>query len=119
MDSNSEHGSPIGDVAETAGVSVPTVRRAAARLGLTDHRTPGGHRRFTDSDVQRIIDHLGVTPRIDGYTSSEIRVLAVLSKRPSGVRSARSIARASGQSPTAVGAAMDRLARRGLVRSSQ
>lgn len=107
----------IGEVAESLGVSVPTIRRTADELGLTPHRTDGGHRRFTRSDVDRLIEHLGITPSVDGLSSSEVKVLAALSQRPMGLRSLRAVARAAKVSPTTAQRATARLAEHGLIRA--
>ncbi len=104
-----------GDVAAQTGVSVPTVRRAAVHLGLRDQRTHGGHRRFSPDDARQLTAHLGVTPAVDGFTPSEVKVLAALSRRPTGLRSLRAVARATRLSPTTAGAAIQSLASRDLV----
>lgn len=104
-----------GEVAARTGVSVPTVRRAAAHLGLLDQRTQGGHRRFSPEHARILAVHLGVTPALDGFRPPEVKVLAALSRRPAGFRSLRAVARASRLSPTTVGAAMRSLTSRGLV----
>jgi DNA-binding transcriptional MerR regulator len=46
---------PIGEVARRTGVTVPTLRAWERRYGLLlPVRTAGGHRRYTDEDVQRV-----------------------------------------------------------------
>lgn len=104
-----------GEVAKRTGVSVPTVRRAAAHLGLLDQRTPGGHRRFSPEDAHILEGHLGVTPTLDGFSSSEVKVLAALARRPIGLRSLRAVGRAAHVSPTATARAVQSLTNRGLV----
>ncbi|HZQ26488.1 MAG TPA: MerR family transcriptional regulator [Acidimicrobiales bacterium] len=45
----------IGDVAARTGVSVPALRAWENRYGLlTPHRTPGGHRLYSEDDVDRV-----------------------------------------------------------------
>ena len=45
----------IAEVAEVLGIPVPTVRSWERRYGiLAPRRTPGGHRRYSDEDVERI-----------------------------------------------------------------
>jgi DNA-binding transcriptional MerR regulator len=47
---------PIGEVAHRTGVAVPTLRAWEHRYGLLRPvRTPGGHRRYSDEDVQRVL----------------------------------------------------------------
>lgn len=107
-----------GDVAARTGVSVPTVRRAAARLGFHDQRTPGGHRRFSPVDAHLLALHLGVTPTVDELRPAEVKVLAALSRRPTGLRSLRAVSRAAHLSPTTAGSAIQSLTNRGLVTAS-
>ncbi len=46
---------PVGEVAARLGVSASTVRMWGRRYGLTaSARSPGGHRRFTAEDLQRL-----------------------------------------------------------------
>lgn len=103
------------EVAVRTGVSVPTVRRAAARLGLVDQRTPGGHRRFSPEDADLLAGHLGVTPALEGFRPSEVKVLAALSRRPTGFRSLRAVSRAARVSPTTAASTVQSLTNRGLV----
>lgn len=60
--------------------------------------------------------HLGRTPRLEGLSREEVRVLAVLGRRPLGLRSARAVARAAGMSPTAASRTLKRLQHQGLVK---
>jgi DNA-binding transcriptional MerR regulator len=47
---------PIGEVARRTGVTVPTLRAWERRYGLLlPVRTAGGHRRYSDEDVQRVL----------------------------------------------------------------
>lgn len=104
-----------GEVAARTGVSVPTVRRAAAHLGLFGQRTRGGHRRFSPDDAHLLAVYLGVTPTLDGFRRPEVKVLAALSRRPTGFRSLRAVSRAARLSPTTAGSAIQSLTSRGLV----
>lgn len=107
----------VGQVADRLGLSAPTVRRKAAGAGITPARTAGGHRRFTSAEFSRLAAAGGVTPKVDGLSRSEVRVLATLAARPLGVRSVRSVARVAGLSPTTAGKVLGRLRELGLVRS--
>jgi DNA-binding transcriptional MerR regulator len=47
---------PIGDVARRTGVAVPTLRAWQQRYGvLRPIRTAGGHRRYSEADVRRVL----------------------------------------------------------------
>jgi DNA-binding transcriptional MerR regulator len=53
---------PIGEVARRTGVTVPTLRAWERRYGLLlPVRTAGGHRRYRDEDVQRVLAVLELT----------------------------------------------------------
>ncbi len=53
---------PIGEVARRTGVTVPTLRAWERRYGLLlPVRTAGGHRRYSDEDVQRVLAVLDLT----------------------------------------------------------
>lgn len=45
---------PIGDVAKAMNVSVATVRNWERAGKITAIRTPGGQRRFTRSEIDRV-----------------------------------------------------------------
>lgn len=45
---------PIGDVARALGVSVETIRRWDRDGQIKSTRTPGGQRRFTRAEVERV-----------------------------------------------------------------
>jgi len=47
-----------GEVATLFGVDPRTVTRWAAAGRIRSLRTPGGHRRFRESEVRRLLDHL-------------------------------------------------------------
>ena len=45
----------VGEVARRTGVGVSTLRAWERRFGvLTPERSPGGQRRYTDADVERV-----------------------------------------------------------------
>ena len=47
---------PIGDVARRTGIAVPTLRAWQERYGvLRPIRTAGGHRRYSEADVRRVL----------------------------------------------------------------
>src|SRR5918999_1541763 len=63
---HSQDGDPatmsIGEVARRTGVTVPTLRAWERRYGLlVPVRTAGGHRRYRDEDVQRVLAVLELT----------------------------------------------------------
>jgi len=101
-------------VARELGTSVPRVTRAAERLSL-NARQPNGRYAFTPRQVDRLRGSLGVIPRSDGLTRSEVVVLAALRTAPFGLVSARAVARRSGLSPTAAARALASLRAEGLV----
>src|SRR5918993_350259 len=52
----------IGEVSRRTGVTVPTLRAWERRYGLlVPVRTAGGHRRYSDDDVRRVLAVLEVT----------------------------------------------------------
>jgi DNA-binding transcriptional MerR regulator len=62
---SSQDGDPatmsIGEVARRTGVTVPTLRAWERRYGLLlPVRTTGGHRRYRDEDVRRVLEVLGL-----------------------------------------------------------
>lgn len=116
MDTRSGLG--IGAVARRLGVSVPTVRRAVDADAAVP-RTPDGHRRLSPDRVARLVRRFGFTPRVEGLSRTDVQVLAVLSRRPLGMRSVRAVAQSAALSPTATSAALDRLGRAGLVRADR
>jgi DNA-binding transcriptional MerR regulator len=77
---------PIGEVARRTGVSVPTLRAWERRYGLLlPVRTAGGHRRYSDEDVQRVLAVLELTGQ--GWA------VGAAARRVAGRRSAASPAR--------------------------
>ncbi len=101
-------------VGKKLGVSPQKITRCAARLGV-GKRTKGGHWRFSSKDVERIERETGVTPRSTALSRKQVQVLAVLSRHPLGVTSARAAAVEAGLSPTAASVALRELVLRGLA----
>ena len=78
---------PIGEVASRTGVTVPTLRAWERRYRLLlPVRTAGGHRRYRDEDVQRVLAVLDLTGQ--GWA------VGAAARRVAGRRSAASPARA-------------------------
>ena len=75
--------------------------------------------RLSEQQLEELRDELGVVPRVEGLSRVETRVLAALARAPRGLVSVRAVARRAGVSPTAAGAAVDSLSRRGLVRKER
>jgi excisionase family DNA binding protein len=113
MNTNAEWSA--GEVADLLGVSVPTVRRVAGRLGLTPARTEGGHRRFDEEQVARLVSQLGIVPRIPGLSRVETQVLAALAAHPLGFTSMRAVGRAAGVSTAAAAKSLTKLEHKGLA----
>ncbi|HTN99580.1 MAG TPA: hypothetical protein VL068_02795 [Microthrixaceae bacterium] len=107
-----------GEVASELGVSAPTLRRSAARLGLFDQRRRGQHRLFSANDVQKLIDDLGKTPEVRDFTPYEVMALAAFARRPIGFRSIRAVARSARIAPTTASGVIKALVQRGFVRAS-
>ncbi len=82
-------------------------------------RRPGGRVRLSKRQLEELRVELGVVPRVDGLSRVETRVLAALARAPRGLVSVRAVARRAGVSPTAAGAAVRSLSRRGLVRKER
>lgn len=101
-------------LARELGTSVPRVTRVARQLSI-DARQANGRYSFTPPQVDRVRRALGMTPRAAGLSRSEVMVLAALRNAPFGLVSARSVARRSGLSPTAVGRALESLRAKELV----
>jgi len=104
-----------GALANELGTSVPRVHRAIQKLGLAPQRTPGGHLRIPYDDAQEIRRCLGAVSLVNRLSRQQLLVLTALSRRPFGLRSERAVARASGVSPTAAGAALGRLEELGYI----
>jgi len=66
---------PIGEVSRRTGVTVPTLRAWERRYGLLlPVRTAGGHRRYSDEDVQRVLAVLELTGQGWGVGAAARRV---------------------------------------------
>lgn len=98
---------------------MPRVQRAIGRLGIDVARRPGGRVQLSERQLEQLRVELGVVPRVDGLSRVETRVLAALARAPRGLVSVRAVARRAGVSPTAAGAAVRSLSRRGLVRTER
>lgn len=105
------------DLARHLGTSVPRVTRAARRLGLDARRT-NGRFAFGPAQSDRVRGALGVTPRVEGLSRSEIMALAGLRNAPFGLSSVRAVARRSALSATAAARALDSLCGKGLAERS-
>jgi DNA-binding MarR family transcriptional regulator len=106
------------EVARRLGTSTPRVVRAAARLGL-DAQAANGRLALTHPMVASLRDELGSTPRVPDFSTTEVQVLAALSRAPLGLASARVVARQAGTSPTAASNALRALERKRLVRREE
>src|ERR671938_292476 len=89
-DVSSQDGGPatmsIGEVARRTGVTVPTLRAWERRYGLLlPVRTAGGHRRYRDEDVQRVLAVLDL--------AGEGWAVGAAARRVAGRRSAASAPR--------------------------
>lgn len=104
-----------GEVAGLLGTSIPTVRRAARRLGV-GAIDDAGHLRLNERELAVLEADLGRVPRVDGLRRTHVQVLAALARAPLGLRSERAVARAARVSPTAAGRALDELEALDLVR---
>ncbi len=104
------------ELARTLGSAVPRVHRAVARGLVQPLPSDGRHGlRFDPAAVDRLRAAWGYAPPVPGLTREQVLVLAVLVRRPLGVRSARIVARAAGISPTTASAALHRLEEAGYV----
>ncbi len=103
------------EIAESLGVSVPTIHRAALRLNLEPRRGTKRILQLSEKDAQALLEHLGKAPKLDGFTREELFILHVLQKRPFGLRSARAVARCAGISPSTASDALHELEQRGIV----
>ena len=103
-------------LARELGTSIPRVVRAVERLDMGGARAANGRLLLTPSQRCRLRKHLGVTPRVEGLSQGEVRALAVLSRAPLGLVSARALAARADISPTTASRALRSLEKRGLVR---
>jgi hypothetical protein len=91
--------------------------RALKRLGLEEEtRRANGRFRLTEAMLSRLHGELGVTPRIEGYAVTEVKVLGALALAPLGLSSLRVLAGQAGLSPTATSCAVKALQEKGLIR---
>ena len=105
------------EAARELGTSVPRILRAA-RGGQVASVRRGTRTLLTAQSVEELRRRWGWTPPHEELTREELLVLAALSRRPRGVRSARRVARYAGASPTTASATLRRLADRGFVERS-
>jgi len=103
----------VADVARSLGTSTPRVQRAISRLGISGdgRRRP----RYTVGQANALRRELGAVAPIDGFTATEVKVLAALAKAPRGLSSIRVLAGRAGLSPTAASQAFTKLESRRLV----
>jgi hypothetical protein len=101
-------------VARELGTSTPRVVRAARRLGVGESGA-GGRLRLDADDARHLRDELGASPSASGFSPTQLRVLAVASRAPLGITSAREIARRAWLSPTAAARAVGQLEGRELL----
>ena len=74
---------PIGEVARRTGVTVPTLRAWEHRYGLLlPVRTSGGHRRYREEDVQRVLAVLDLTGQGWAVGAAARRVAGQVSAPP-------------------------------------
>ena len=105
-----------GELAARAGTTVPRVLRAVARGDVVPAgRGPRGNHLFAPAAVETLATQWGQVPRIPPLSREDVLVLAALSRRPLGVRSARAAARLAGVSPTTARHSLERLRSAGLV----
>lgn len=101
------------ELARELGVSLPTVHRALDELGVP--RAGRGHTRLVPPDaLETLLASRGSVPRHE-TPAAELRVLAVLSRAPLGLPSARKVALLAGLSPTTTTKALDALEARHLI----
>lgn len=103
------------EMSDELGVSLPAVHRI---LDHFDIPNPGrGHQRTAPRPLlEHVIASSGATPSVPpGYTPSQVRILAVLTRAPLGIRSARRVARIAGISPTVAARELVHLQERDLV----
>ncbi len=102
--------------ARDLGTSAPRVMRAIDRLGLNVERGPRGRVRLRAAQLKRLRDELGSAPKLPGFSRTEVKLLAALSRSPLGLASVRAVADRAGVSPTAAKNGLRSLSDRGLVR---
>jgi len=104
-----------GRVAKRLGTTRSRVHRAVAQGVVHPVTTGGGHLRFTEAEVALLELRLGFAPTVTGLSREEVLVATTLLRHPMGLRSARSVARAAGISPTTASRALRRLEKMGVV----
>lgn len=105
------------EAARELGTNTPRVVRALKRLGLEgDARGANGRFCLTEAMLGQLHDELGVTPRIKGFSATEVKVLGALARAPLGLSSVRVLACQAGLSPTAASRAVKALEGKGLIR---
>jgi hypothetical protein len=111
----------IREAADRLGTSIPRVRRAINRLGITTTSTPHGEgrppRSLDETSFRRLRDELGAIPSKSSRRREDLLVLAAINMNPFGYRSRRAVAHAAGISPTTASLIVDRLIKEGLVRA--
>lgn len=105
-----------GQVAKRLGTTRTRIHRAVAQGVVDPTTTSGGHLRFTEAGVALLELRLGFAPTVTGLSREEVLVATTLLRHPMGLRSARSVARAAGISPTTASRALHRLEKMALVR---
>jgi len=105
------------EAARRLDTNTPRVVRALKRLGLEgDARGANGRFCLTEVMLGRLHGELGVTPRIEGFSATEVRVLSALARAPLGLSSIRVLARQADLSPTAASRAVKELENKGFIR---
>jgi excisionase family DNA binding protein len=71
----------IGDVAKQFGVSIKTIRRWEEEGLILGIRTPKGHRRFPESELERLMGKIPVIKKRCAIYNQENRLLGERSNR--------------------------------------
>lgn len=82
-------------------------------------RSSPGRLALTSRQFGLLRDELGSTPRIEGLSPTEVKMLAALRRAPLGLVSARAVASRAGVSPTAASRALRSLEKQGLANREQ
>jgi predicted transcriptional regulator len=102
------------EAARRLETNIPRVVRHVEKLGFKA-RTPSGRLCLTPQMLLRLEEEMGHTPRVEGLTSPQVRVLAALRQAPFGLASVRAVARRAGVSPTGASRALKALEEKGLI----